>query len=194
MTADEIRRQLGLFVTVGYGEAFPGLKEAYTRIIVDKVAAWPWLPKAWIGEYLALQAQSQKDLVRVAPARVVIPAWIDTAEKIAIWNNLAAQLDSVVLKFNQGRVEAGRAEAEAVYANARFWNEGTGAGIIAVATAARDLPANVVGGALDGAGSVVGGLLKRLAGSWIFWALLVGAGAFAAYQFGWIKLPKRKGR
>jgi len=194
MTPDELRKQLGLYVTVGYGEAFPALKGLYARIVTDKVATWPWLPRTWASDYLAQQALDPRALVRIAPARVVIPNFCDTAAKVAAWNDLAAKLDLVVNKYSENQAAAGAAEAQAIYANARFWHDGIGAGLITVATAIANAPATIVGGVVDGAGAVAGGLLKRLFSSWLVWAVLLGGVGFFAWRSGLLKLPKSKGR
>lgn len=193
-TADDLRRKLGLYVQQGLGGAYPALKQLVGRIATDKVATWSWLPRTWISDYLALQGADGSALVRIAPAKVIVPDFCDTAEKQAAWNDLAAKVDAAVGKYAQGQADAGKVELEALYANARFWNEGLGAGIIKVTQTLADLPATIVGGVADGAGAVAGGVLKRLFSSWLVWVAILGAAGFFAWRAGLIKLPKAKGR
>lgn len=189
---DELRLASGLYVTPGTAGAYPELKRIVGDIAADRVAQWPWVPSSWIGTYRNLQAGNPLDLVKPAPARGIIPAFCNSPEKVALWNQLAAKVEAAVALYAKGQADAGAVEMQRLYADVDFWNEGFGAKLIAAATAVRDLPANAVGAVLDGAGTVAGGLLKRIFSSWIVWVGIAGLAAYVAWRAGLLKVRKGK--
>lgn len=193
--------ELGVWISPGLGQAYPELRDGIMmRVFGDRVASVPWVPQNWLASVRALQANNPTGLVRIGPAKLLgsavrapdAPSFADTQAKLDWWQSLFDASNAAVGKYAAQQQAAGKAELDKLYANAAFWNTGLGATAITVATTIRDLPKNAVGAVLDGAGSVAGGVLKKLLGSWIVWVGLVGVAGFVAWKFGLIKVRKGK--
>lgn len=182
------RADLGVFVQPGLATAWPELRDILGRIYSDKVQTLPWIPRDWLGRVQALEKANTGALVRIAGPFNGAPTWADSAAKQAAWSAIADQANSAVYQYSIGKAAAGRAELETLYAKAAFWNSA-----YSIAVAIRDLPANLVGGALSGAGDVAGGILKKLFSSWLVWVALLGGGGFLAWRLGLLRFS-RKGK
>ncbi len=182
-------KALGVWRTFGLAQAWPELPGKLDRIYQARISGLKWIPRDWLDAVRELQASDPTYLVRIGPALSPAgarlpdaPTWCDTDDKLKAWQGIYELTNRAVNSYAQGKLAQGRIEMDAAYAAAEFWNAA-----YSIAVTIRDLPANVIGGALDGAQSVLGGVFGRLMKSWIFWAALAAAAGLAAWRFGLIR-------
>lgn len=182
--------RLACYWQAGQGLSWPDLRTMMRQLIKERMGPVPFLPSYWLPEALAVIDRG--DMIRphmTRPGgvpRADLPDWLaSNPAAMDAWDKLAALLSSAVNKFAQGKVAEGAREMAATQRDAALWDA-----MYRVTKAVADLPSNVVGGVLDGAGSVAGGLLKRLASSWLVWVAAIGVAGAVAWRAGLL----RKGR
>jgi hypothetical protein len=177
---------LGVWAQPGIGQAYPELQGLLHRLYAERVAGLSWVPRDWLARVQALQDSQPTSLVRTAPGvGLLAPDFCDSPQKREWWQNFFKMTDAAVAKYAAGQLEAGKAEIEAAYAASAFWNSA-----YQLAVSIRDLPATIVGSALDGAGSVASGIFSKLFKSWIVWVVIIGALGVAAWRFGFFRKGK----
>jgi hypothetical protein len=195
-TWDQAMATLGV-VPNPIGGTWPELTDKLLALYKDRVAQLAFVPSDWFDGVQAL-AKSAGAPVAITPYFVngnlkptsganAMPAWIvgDPAAAQA-WNEIAKLAHAAVASYTEGKIEEGRAELDKAYADVEFWTN--------LYNAVKNLPENIIGGVTGGGEWLVGGILKGLFKSWLFWLLALGVGGFYAWKFGLLaKLMKRKG-
>lgn len=190
----QIAQELGVYVRPGLGRGYPELSAQLLQIYADKVAVFGWVPASWLGRVRAGMVNG--DVYQLLPPRKLngtlrddLPAWItDVGSRVDAWEQVSAIVVKAIVDYATQQAEAGREELDALYRNAAFWD-----GLYRATKVIADLPADAVSAATTGAQYVAGGVLKSLFSSWLVWAALIVGGGLAAWRFGLLKLPKRKG-
>lgn len=102
--------------------AGPDLSDKLLSLYRAKVAAIPWLPDMWLDGVTSLHGQNGFVLMP-APASQGMPIpWADTADKRAVWDQLAAKVAAIVTGWGADLASRGQAELRTAYSNAVFWN------------------------------------------------------------------------
>lgn len=178
--SDAAWKTWGVYIQNGVGTAYPELNTLLQNFFRERVAKTPWLPSGWFDAQAALQTMYPGDQVRIAPAMLTTgginpnaPGWLDTAEKRQRWEELYTLQRGIILKFTQGKIDEGRKEMEAAYANAAFWDR-----MYNIAVTVRDFPKTVVGAVGDFGTDMILEVVKKF---WIPIAV-VAVGAFIYYN------------
>lgn len=181
--------QYGVMFIPGLAGAWPELRDMVGRIFAQRVAKLPWLPQDWLVSVQRLQNENPNDLVTFAPSRRAnvgptgqfidesgpvsadIPLFLDDDAKINAWMSIYSDLNRARSNYAAARAAAGRAELDALYAKAAFWDAS-----YKIAVFARDLPSNIVkvagGGVVDVVGTFLPDSLKQYA-KWVAIAIAI---------------------
>ncbi len=171
-------RQFGVTFTPNQGAAYPDLKALTQKIYADRVAKLPWVPASWLAGVQKLGSDYPNDVIRFLPSRMANgqpnpnnPLFLDDEEKIDVWMSINDTIQSGIIKYGAAQAAAGRAELNALYAKAAFWDAA-----YRVAVFAKEAPAKLVGSIFDGASAFLGTFLPDALKSyakWIFWLIML---------------------
>lgn len=175
----QLATELGVYSSPGLGRSWPDLSAAILAIYGDRVAKLEWVPASWFSRVKAGMASG--DIYRLLPARKPggtvrddLPDWISSdARRVDVWTELSEIVRQAVFNYAQGMAEAGRAELEAAYANAAFWDR-----LYTATKFVADLPTNAVKAAGVGVGRI-------FAANWLVF-IVVGIGAMLWFNKGTI--------
>lgn len=180
---------LGVWAMPGAG-AFSGLKDRLAVLYADRFAKIPWLPAGWLDSVKALQRADQSALVLLTPGIGMLrPSFCVTQEQADAWQVAYKAVEAAQVAYGKGEAVKGAALIAAADLNLAIWS-----GLYTAAVFVRDIPTNAVGAVLDGTQSVVGSIIKRLMGSWLFWVAAAGGLGFIAWRVGLFTISRpRKG-
>lgn len=177
--------QYGVYIIPGLAGAWPELRAMVQKIFLDRVSKIPWLPSSWLTGVVALQQSRPNDLVTLAPSRRAnvgptgvfvdangppsadLPLFLDDDEKINAWQAMWYDMDKARGNYAAAQAAAGRAQLDALYAKAAFWDATYK---IAVFTA--NLPANIVSSVGGGVVSFVGTFLPERFKAYAKWVTI----------------------
>lgn len=147
-------QQYGVTFVPNLGTAYPELKELTGDIYAKRVAKLPWVPASWLAGVQALQSQYPADVIRFLPSRMASgqpnpnnPLFLDSDDKIDVWMSINDNIQDGVVKYANAQAAAGRAELNALYARAAYWDAA-----YKIVNFVAELPSNVASG--------FGGLVK----------------------------------
>lgn len=179
---DNAARVYGARFQIGYGSAYPDLKNKMRAIFEQRIAKLPWVPAEWLNGILTLQATYPDDLVLTSPglnnngtASAINPLFLDTPEKLKAWRAIFEAELKAIQAYGRQQAEEGAKELNAFYADAAFW--GAAQDIALYATA---IPGKIVGAVTNGFGSVFSSVAKSI--PWWIWGGLV-VGGFLLYKY-----------
>lgn len=141
--------RLGVYRQPGQRAAYPELHTLLLKIYRDRVAKLPFVPGYWMGGVMALMDANPDDLIQLSPVATAngtpiigdVPVFVGSdAAKRKAWQVVVDVMTSAKMKFVEGKLDEGRAEMEAAYASAEFWDT-----LYNVAVAARDAVPNAIG-------------------------------------------------
>jgi hypothetical protein len=126
----------GFHVLLRHADYMP-LRVDSRALVNEKLRRLPWIPASALDAIMAVPATQPMGsdgvdytLIPVPLATVnqwgvpltTRPAWLDTNEKRMIWDELAIRYKKAEMAFNQKRIDKGRAEMQAAYADVAFWD------------------------------------------------------------------------
>lgn len=124
-----MRAKLGVWMTPGYGKAYPELKDTLQALYADKVSRMNFVPAGWVAAVAKLQEVNPDDLIRIGPSmnkgRIIqenAPFTIRSRETAEAWQALFAAENLAVVTYAAGQQKAGKAQLDQLYRNAVFWN------------------------------------------------------------------------
>lgn len=125
-----LRSTLGVWITPGYGKAYPELKASLLRMYRDKVSKMNFVPAGWISDVEKVQEAHPDDLVRIAPAlngggSIIMENAAFTRqskETAEAWHAMFKVENRVITTTAFNQAKAGQAELDILYRNAVFWN------------------------------------------------------------------------
>ncbi len=151
-------------------------------LFTTKVANIPWLPAGWLAAVEDLQSRFPDDLVRIAPSMGSIhpnpdmPDWIlKSQDRMDVWMEIYRASNDAIVSYAKGQQEAGRAQLDALYARAAFWDAAYN-----LAVSVRDAVPNAVG--------FIGSSLWN--GLGLKWKLILGVAVVGAGVWYWPQLSK----
>lgn len=166
----------GVYVQPGIGNAYPELKKQELALIV-KAGTIPWLPQGWLDAVRDLDKSNPSALIKFAPSGTFkangTPAFLNSPERVKVWDDLAASSSRAQMLYAQDQAAAGKAELEALYAKAAFWDSAYN-----IAVAIRDAPKTVLTAGADLISDNITNLAKKL----LLPALIVGTVALIWYN------------
>ncbi len=160
-----IESHYGLTLQPGLGTGYPDLKSVVDTIINTRIGGLPWLPDGWLEAYALLKKQNPGDVIQLYPSNgtagnknIEAPDW-QTAEQRTAWTAAALEIHKSIQKYAAGKQDEGRAELQALYRNAAFWDAAYRIDL-AIASA----PGVVVNAVVEGAGRALSLSLAALSG------------------------------
>ncbi len=154
---DDLAKQLGVYRSPGLGVSWPQLSTQLLAIYADRVAAFDFVPGDWFTR--VRDAMANGDVLRLLPPTRVngsikvgeIPDWITGDQRhVDAWGEVADVTNKAVVDYARAQAEAGRAELEAAYSNAAFWDR-----LYTATKFVADLPTNAVKAVGSGVWSVL---------------------------------------
>lgn len=128
---NDAQMRYGVMITPGLGMGYPDLKAMVQTIFTKRMAKLPWVPADWLAGVQALQAARPGDLIRVAPSRMadavgtpqdLNPLFLDDDAKLDAWQSIYEDMNRAIGKYAAAQAAAGRAELDALYVRAAFWD------------------------------------------------------------------------
>ncbi len=177
------KKLLGIMVSPGLGMAWNGdLKRQMSTLFTTRVANIPWLPPGWLAAVEDLQSRYPDDLVRIAPSMGSIhpnpdmPDWIlNSQDRMDVWMEIYRGSNDAIVSYAKGQQEAGRAQLDALYARAAFWD------------AAYNLAVNIRDAVPNAAGFIASSFWNGLG---LKWKLILGVAAAGAVVWYWPVIAK----
>lgn len=164
-------RASGLVAMPGLGVGYPELKRIAHDIIAERVASLSWVPPDFAQKYAYFTTAMPDAVITLYPALGALgqrnfeskaATFIDTPQKEAMWTNLARDLDAARGLYAMNKANEARQKLADLNANSFFWNQ--------------------VGGAFEGAGSVLKASASGVKSAFFYLTLAaVGAGVFYWY-------------
>lgn len=106
-----------------YAKVWPDLAVSLKAIYKDKVADVRWLPPGWWATVDALMPGNEGAvLVPTSSFDPLAPAFLNTAEKKAWWDEFHTYASDAVRQYAAGQQAAGAAALNTAYDKAAFWN------------------------------------------------------------------------
>ena len=121
---------LGVWLTPGYGIAYPELKKSILDLHVQRASMLNFVPSGWADAVKKLQENNPDDLVRFSPGLMqngtVVqsnPEWIkQTAETASAWHKIFEAENAAISAYARKQQQEGKAELDRLYREASFWN------------------------------------------------------------------------
>ncbi len=109
-----------------YGNAWPDLVKQLEAIYADKLSRVPWLPADWLDTIKLIDSYGGNVAVVVPSTASRIGGagaeFLDTPEKKAWWDELAATVRSAITKYAAGKQAEGAKELQTLYGASAFWS------------------------------------------------------------------------
>ncbi len=130
MNQNDLIKNYGV-MTYPYGMRWPDLASKLEVLYRDKLASIPWLPSDWRSVVMGALHGKDGNIVAIVPSTANYPGgagayFLDTPQKKAWWDQLAAATSKAISDFAAGKAADGKRALDAAIANAEFWNEGAG--------------------------------------------------------------------
>ncbi len=130
MNQNDLIKNFGV-MTFPYASRWPDLASKLEVLYRDKLANIPWLPTEWRAVVLDSIHGKGGNIVAIVPSTANYPGgtgayFLDTPQKKAWWDQLAAATSKAITDFAAGKAAEGKQELDDAIANADFWNEGAG--------------------------------------------------------------------
>lgn len=121
---------LGVWIAPGLGKAWNGeLKRILRDLHTQRVSMFNFVPSGWAKAVDDLQLAYPDDLVRLSPATfqngsliTTNPDWLQSQSVAAPWQEAFNSENKAIGKYAQQQQEDGKAELDALYSKANFWN------------------------------------------------------------------------
>lgn len=156
------------------------LEESLVKIIDEKVQNLPWIPADWFLRINQARSTYPEWRFILLPCLSIFgtrlstaPAWLDTDDKLKVWNTIAKDMQNAIFLFSKQKVAEGQVILDQLYSNAAFWSTA-----YTIVKAVADAPGVFIEAAGDFATSMSGKFLKS------FWPFLLVLGAGAVLYYG----------
>ncbi len=117
--------------TIPLAAGWESLATILYQLYAKRMATLPWVPEWWISHIAAINGQydvtlNQKVVVLPATAFTLshygAPAFLDTQEKINVWNEVGNQLRKAYDDYAQNMADEGRIVMAQLYDDVAFWD------------------------------------------------------------------------
>lgn len=159
-----------------YATVYPDLSDSLATMYANQVALINWLPANWLSNVMALHGQNGEILIP-APAGVTPPIpWLDTADKIAWWNQFNQMAEAAIQAYAADQAAQGALLMQQAADDIAFWDEAYNIATVAA------LPVTVAKGALNVVADIGKGV-NALGGSTNTFLVIGGLAALGAYLY-----------
>ncbi len=150
------------------------------RIIDEKVRPIPWIPSDWFARISQARDTYPDWRFVIQPCLGIFgnrlstaPAWLDTDEKLQVWQTIAKDMQRAIFLYAQKKSEEGQIILDDLYSKSAFWDRA-----YSIVKVIADAPGVFMDAAGDFASGMTGKFLKG------FWPVLLVVGAGAVLYYG----------